>query len=44
VGFLLAECRAQLIETELVFFAFGGVEERADAIAVFEESISTRKN
>src|SRR5271157_2803859 len=38
-GVLLAECRAELIETEHVFFAFVGVEERADAIAVFEESI-----
>src|SRR5260370_1192732 len=38
-GILLAECRANLIKTEHVFFAFVGVEERADAIAMFEESI-----
>ena len=38
-GVLLAERRAELIETEHVFFAFVGVEERADAISVFEESI-----
>ena len=36
-GVLLAECRANLIKTEHVFFAF--VEERADPIAVFKESI-----
>jgi hypothetical protein len=39
-GALLAECRANLIKTEhVLFFAFVGVEERADAIAMFEESI-----
>ena len=38
-GVLLAECRANLIKTEHVFFAFVGVEERADSIAMFEESI-----
>lgn len=38
-GVLLAECRANLIKTEHVFFAFVGVEERADPIAVFKESI-----
>ena len=38
-GVLLAECRANLIKIEHVFFAFVGVEERADPIAVFKESI-----
>src|SRR5271165_1527717 len=38
-GVLLAECRANLIKTKHVFFAFVGVEERADPIAVFKESI-----
>ena len=38
-GVLLAECRANSIKTEHVFFTFVGVEERADPIAVFKESI-----
>jgi hypothetical protein len=35
----LAECRANSIKTEHVFFTFVGVEERADAIAMSEERI-----
>jgi len=38
-GVLLAECRANSIKTEHVFFTFVGVEERADTIAMFEERI-----
>ena len=38
-GVLLAECRANSIKTEHVIFTFVGVEERADAIAMFEERI-----
>ena len=38
-GVLLAECRANSIKTEHVFFTFVGAEERADAIAMFEERI-----
>ena len=38
-GVLLAECRANSIKIEHVFFTFVGVEERADAIAMFEERI-----
>jgi hypothetical protein len=38
-GVLLAECRANSIKTEHVFFTFVGVEERADAIAMSEERI-----
>jgi hypothetical protein len=38
-GVLLAECRANLIKIEHVFFAFVWVEERPDAVAMFEESI-----